>query len=66
MRRVVITGMGAASALGLELKEIEDALRQGKSGISFCPDFAETWLQLPGRWLAARLGCQTISAPSNR
>ncbi len=41
MRRVVITGMGAASALGLELKEIEDALRQGKSGISFCPDFAE-------------------------
>jgi 3-oxoacyl-[acyl-carrier-protein] synthase I len=41
MRRVVITGMGAASSLGLELKEIETALRQGRSGISYCNDFAE-------------------------
>ena len=41
MRRVVITGMGAASTLGLDLKTIEDSLRKGKSGISFCPDYEE-------------------------
>lgn len=39
MRRVVITGMGAASSIGLELEEISQALRQGRSGISLCPDF---------------------------
>jgi len=39
MRRVVITGMGAASALGLDLREIERTLRQGVSCISHCPEF---------------------------
>ncbi len=41
MRRVVITGMGAASAMGLDLRQIERTLRQGKSCISFCPAFEE-------------------------
>jgi len=41
MKRVVITGLGAASTLGLELTEIESALRQGKSCITYCPDFEE-------------------------
>lgn len=41
MRRVVITGLGAASTMGLELTEIEQTLRTGKSCITFCPDFAE-------------------------
>lgn len=41
MRRVVITGLGAASTLGLELTGIEKTLRQGKSCITYCPDFEE-------------------------
>jgi 3-oxoacyl-[acyl-carrier-protein] synthase-1 len=39
MRRVVISGLGAATVLGLELKQIEAALRSGQSGITFCPEF---------------------------
>ena len=41
MRRVVITGLGAASVLGLELAEIEKTLRSGKSCITYSPEFAE-------------------------
>ncbi len=41
MRRVVITGLGAASTLGLDLIEIENKLRSGKSCITYCPDFEE-------------------------
>jgi len=41
MRRVAITGLGIASALGLEVNEVEKNLRQGKSGITFCPLFEE-------------------------
>jgi 3-oxoacyl-[acyl-carrier-protein] synthase-1 len=41
MKRVVITGLGAASTLGLEMNEIEQTLRKGKSCITFCPDFEE-------------------------
>lgn len=39
MRRVVITGMGAASTLGIDLPTMEDSLRSGNSGISFCPEY---------------------------
>jgi 3-oxoacyl-[acyl-carrier-protein] synthase-1 len=39
MRRVVISGLGAATVLGLELKQIEAGLRSGQSGITFCPEF---------------------------
>lgn len=41
MRRVVITGLGAASSMGLELKEIEETLKSGKSCITFNPVFEE-------------------------
>jgi 3-oxoacyl-[acyl-carrier-protein] synthase-1 len=41
MRRVVITGLGAVSTLGVELRDIEESLRAGKSGITFCPEFEE-------------------------
>ena len=41
MRRVVITGLGAASTLGLEIKDIVHTLRSGKSCITFNTDFEE-------------------------
>ncbi len=41
MRRVVITGMGAASSMGLELQEISATLRSGKSCINYCPAYEE-------------------------
>ena len=41
MRRVVITGIGVASTLGLEKNDIVQTLRSDKSCISFCPDYKE-------------------------
>jgi 3-oxoacyl-[acyl-carrier-protein] synthase I len=41
MRRVVITGMGIVSSIGNTVTEVEAALRAGKSGIVFAPDYAE-------------------------
>ncbi len=41
MRRVVITGLGIVSSIGNNAKEVEQALRAGKSGVSFAPEFAE-------------------------
>ncbi|MEO1562312.1 MAG: beta-ketoacyl-ACP synthase I [Pseudomonadota bacterium] len=41
MRRVVITGMGVVSSLGNNVSEVTDALKTGKSGIVFAPDYAE-------------------------
>ena len=38
MARVVITGLGAASTLGLELTSIERTLRSGRSCVTRCPD----------------------------
>ncbi|HKC67096.1 MAG TPA: beta-ketoacyl synthase N-terminal-like domain-containing protein, partial [Bacteroidia bacterium] len=35
MKRVVITGMGIWSCLGISLDEVTDSLRKGKSGIIF-------------------------------
>jgi 3-oxoacyl-[acyl-carrier-protein] synthase-1 len=53
MRRVVITGMGAACSLGLTLPEIEESLRRGRSGITYCPDFAEHGFNsLVAGWIA--------------
>ena len=53
MKRVVITGLGAASTLGLELPEIEKTLRQGKSCITFCPDFEKHGFKsLVAGWMA--------------
>ena len=53
MRRVAITGLGAASTLGLELKEIEQTLQEGKSCITYCPDFEEHGFNsLVAGWIA--------------
>jgi 3-oxoacyl-[acyl-carrier-protein] synthase-1 len=41
MRRVVITGIGIISPIGNSAAEVEAALRAGKSGISFAPEYAE-------------------------
>ena len=41
MRRVVVTGMGIVSCLGNSKESVTDALREGKSGISFIPEYAE-------------------------
>jgi 3-oxoacyl-[acyl-carrier-protein] synthase II len=39
VKKVVITGMGAITPLGMTLKETWDALKAGKSGISFIQGF---------------------------
>ncbi|MXU64460.1 beta-ketoacyl-ACP synthase I [Oceanomicrobium pacificus] len=41
MRRVVITGIGIISSIGNNQEEVADALKAGKSGIVFAPDYAE-------------------------
>lgn len=41
MRRVVITGLGIVSSIGNNAEEVAAALKAGKSGISFAPDYAE-------------------------
>ena len=40
-RRVVITGIGIVSSIGNNSDEVADALRQGRSGISFSEDYKE-------------------------
>ncbi|MEH7828434.1 beta-ketoacyl-ACP synthase I [Gemmobacter denitrificans] len=41
MRRVVITGIGIVSPIGNTAAEVDAALRAGKSGIVFAPEYAE-------------------------
>jgi 3-oxoacyl-[acyl-carrier-protein] synthase I len=41
MRRVVITGMGIVSSIGNTAREVEESLRAGRSGITFCEEYAE-------------------------
>jgi 3-oxoacyl-[acyl-carrier-protein] synthase-1 len=41
LRRVVITGMGIVSSIGDSIKEVTDSLKNGRSGISFIPEYAE-------------------------
>ncbi len=40
-RRVVITGIGIISCIGLDQDEVLASLKAGKSGISFAPEYAE-------------------------
>ncbi len=40
-RRVVVTGLGIVSSIGNNQREVTDALRQGRSGISFSEIYAE-------------------------
>ncbi|MDC0423395.1 beta-ketoacyl-ACP synthase I [Methylophilaceae bacterium] len=39
MKRVVITGMGIVSSLGNNVSEVEQSLRNAKSGITFQPEY---------------------------
>jgi 3-oxoacyl-[acyl-carrier-protein] synthase I len=41
MRRVVVTGLGIVSSIGSNAQEVLASLREGKSGISFAPAYAE-------------------------
>ncbi|MFV2089102.1 MAG: beta-ketoacyl-ACP synthase I [Pseudomonadales bacterium] len=41
MRRVVVTGMGIVSSIGNNVSEVLDALKSGRSGISFQDEYAE-------------------------
>ena len=41
MRRVVITGLGITSCLGLDAKTVTESLRLGRSGITTNPTYAE-------------------------
>ena len=41
MRRVVVTGIGTVSSLGNNKEETAAALRQGRSGIEFIPEYEE-------------------------
>ncbi|MEI7614067.1 MAG: beta-ketoacyl synthase N-terminal-like domain-containing protein [Betaproteobacteria bacterium] len=45
MRRVVITGMGIVSCLGNDLQTVENALREGRSGIQYVPEYAALGLR---------------------
>lgn len=41
MRRVVVTGMGIVCSIGNNQDEVLESLREGKSGIVHCDDYAE-------------------------
>jgi len=41
MRRVAVTGLGIVSPIGNNVAEVTDSLRDGRSGIVFCEDYAE-------------------------
>ena len=41
MKRVAVTGLGIVSSIGNNKEEVTASLREGKSGISFAPDYAE-------------------------
>lgn len=45
MRRVVVTGMGIVSSLGNNKSEVLESLREGRSGITFQPEYAEQGLR---------------------
>lgn len=41
MRRVVVTGFGLVSPIGNDAQTVSDALRNGTSGVSAVPEYAE-------------------------
>ncbi len=45
MKRVVITGLGIVSSIGNNKQEVVEALRAGRSGIEFSPQYAELGLR---------------------
>jgi 3-oxoacyl-[acyl-carrier-protein] synthase-1 len=51
MKRVVVTGLGIVSSIGNNAAEVTESLKNGKSGIQFCEDYAELGMrsQIAGR-----------------
>ena len=45
MQRVVITGMGLTSCLGRDLDTVSSALREGRSGIRYIPEYEQLGLR---------------------
>jgi 3-oxoacyl-[acyl-carrier-protein] synthase-1 len=45
MRRVAITGLGIVSSIGNNQEEVLESLREGRSGIEFCEEYAERGLR---------------------
>jgi len=45
LRRVVVTGIGIVSSLGNNVQEVENSLRDSKSGITFQPEYEEHGLR---------------------
>jgi len=45
MRRVAVTGLGIVSSIGNNKTDVLDALREGRSGIEFCEEYAERGLR---------------------
>lgn len=45
MRRVVVTGFGIVSSLGNNKSEVLESLREGRSGITYQPEYAEHGLR---------------------
>lgn len=45
MRRVVVTGLGIVSSIGIGKQAVVDALRAGRSGICFVPEYASLGLR---------------------
>jgi 3-oxoacyl-[acyl-carrier-protein] synthase-1 len=41
MRRVVVTGLGIISSIGNNKDEVVRSLREGRSGIEYCPEYKE-------------------------
>ena len=41
MRRVVVTGLGITSCLGLDADAVTESLREGRSGIKFKQEYAD-------------------------
>lgn len=54
MRRVVVTGLGIVSSLGNTQADVVNALRHGRSGIAFNPEYRDVGLrcQVSGRVVA--------------
>ncbi len=45
MRRVVVTGMGIVSCLGLDKTSVVESLRTGRSGITYRPEYEENGMR---------------------
>ena len=41
MRRVAVTGLGIVSSIGNDKTEVLDSLKEGRSGITYCEEYAE-------------------------